>query len=235
MAALGGFRLSAKGDVLNPTHRLAPLRLPSNLDESLGHFLNWMEQTSELATQRALDLADAKERTMRLRALLANTPRPFHRSTLPGHVTGSALLLDASGRFVCLLHHAKLGLWLQPGGHSDGQEDTWAVALREATEETGLAGLRLESFCESRRVFPIDVDIHLFPPRGLEPEHLHFDVRFLIVSSGDAESTPLPGNNESHGIAWFPITALQTGALPNTDASVQRLFHLAAFLAKARR
>lgn len=209
------------------------MRLPSSLDESLSHFLNWLEQTPELVAQRAFDLADVKERAMRLRAFLANTPRPFHRSTLPGHVTGSALLLDASGRFVCLLHHAKLGLWLQPGGHSDGQEDTWNVALREATEETGISGLRLASFCDSGRVFPIDVDIHLFPARGLEPEHLHFDVRFLVVSSGEAESTPLPGNDESHAVAWFPLSALQAGRLPNTDVSVRRLFQLGAFLASS--
>lgn len=232
--------LNASGD--DPT-----VCLPATLREALRWYEEWVSQTPHLFCSKSqsgeahgLSIEAVKQRVSRLGTFLESTPRPFDRHTWPGHVTGSAVLVDASWRFLCLLHHAKLGLWLQPGGHSDGCEKTWEVALREATEESGLSGLRLESFCPSGRVFPLDVDIHTFPARGSEPEHLHYDLRFLVVTPFDAESTILPGNEESHAIAWFPI---RDWAMPvsqvhgvsgvPTDDSVNRLFALVSFLKKS--
>ena len=66
---------------------------------------------------------------------------PFDRRILAGHLTGSAVVISAAGDRVLLLHHRKLDRWLQPGGHGDpGEVSGEAVALREALEETGLAG-----------------------------------------------------------------------------------------------
>src|SRR5687768_14738782 len=69
---------------------------------------------------------------------LLQHPRCFHRDHLPGHITGSAWIIDDTGKFVLLTHHAKLNRWLQPGGHADGDENVVRVALRETEEETGL-------------------------------------------------------------------------------------------------
>ena len=74
----------------------------------------------------------------RFQELLARYPNCFERDCWAGHVTGSAWLVDPSGRDVLLTHHRKLGIWLQLGGHSDGDPETAAVALREAEEESGL-------------------------------------------------------------------------------------------------
>jgi 8-oxo-dGTP pyrophosphatase MutT (NUDIX family) len=68
----------------------------------------------------------------------------FVRSNLIGHFTGSAWLVSADGTKVLLMHHRKLGRWLQPGGHADGDTDLARVALREAEEETGLTDLRID-------------------------------------------------------------------------------------------
>ena len=74
-----------------------------------------------------------------VRSLLGGSP--WDRST-PLHVTGSALIVHpASGR-VLLRWHARQHVWLQVGGHGDpGEDDPFAVALREAGEETGLSDL----------------------------------------------------------------------------------------------
>ncbi len=73
-------------------------------------------------------------------ALLAGEPRCFHRDCfMPGHVTGSAWLVNRGGDEVLLTHHLKLGGWFQLGGHADGDTDVLAVAQREGEEESGLA------------------------------------------------------------------------------------------------
>ena len=82
----------------------------------------------------------------------------LHRSCVPGHLTGSALVVDAAGERFVLMHHRKIERWLQPGGHADGEANLALVAWLEATEETGLTGLRV--------IEPaIDVDIHASPLR----------------------------------------------------------------------
>ena len=48
---------------------------------------------------------------------------------------------------------------------------------------------------------PFDLDIHSIPARGDEPEHLHYDVRYLLW----CPDQPLKGNEESHQVAWFPL------------------------------
>ena len=100
----------------------------------------------------------------------------LHRSCLAGHLTGSAAVVDPSTRDVLLLFHAKVQRWLQPGGHADGDGHLARVALREAEEETGIEGLRV--------LMPaIDLDVHVFHnARETEPDHLHLDVRHLVVA-----------------------------------------------------
>jgi 8-oxo-dGTP pyrophosphatase MutT (NUDIX family) len=118
-------------------------------------------------------------------------PDALRRSCRAGHLTGSALVVDAEGRRMVLLHHAKLRRWLQPGGHADGDANLAAVALREATEETGLEGLRVA-------VPAVDLDVHLVSP-PVEGPHLHLDVRHLVVAPAGAE---LRGNHESTDLRW---------------------------------
>lgn len=125
------------------------------------------------------------------------------RSCGPGHLTGSALVLDpASGR-ILLIHHAKLGRWLQPGGHADGEGNLGLVALTEATEETGLEGLAL--------VTPaIDIDVHAIGARPGEPAHDHLDLRFLVLSGRDTNAVP---NAETLGARWVDPDNPDDGAL----------------------
>jgi 8-oxo-dGTP pyrophosphatase MutT (NUDIX family) len=147
----------------------------------------------------------------RLRAFVAANPDCFERTLQSGHVTGSAWVVDRTGRFVVLAHHRKLGRWLQPGGHADGNADVRSVALRETREETGLR--ELEPACDG--IF--DIDVHAIPARGNEPAHDHYDIRFAFF--GNADETPV-ANEESHAVAWVPLAAIETFAI---DDSVRRL------------
>ncbi|MFA5056635.1 MAG: NUDIX hydrolase, partial [Opitutaceae bacterium] len=133
------------------------------------------------------------------------------RTCTPGHLTGSAWIVDASRRRVLLTHHRKLDKWLQPGGHADGDPDLLAVALREAREETGLTRLR----AVSAEVF--DVDCHWIPPRGDTPGHWHHDLRFLIEAD---PAEPLVISDESHDLAWVELVRV---AVLNPEESLLRL------------
>ena len=121
----------------------------------------------------------------------------LHRTCLAAHFTSSALVADATAQHVLLMHHRKLRRWLQPGGHADGQGNLAGSALREATEETGIAGLRVAAPA-------IDLDIHeVDPPK--EGRHLHLDVRYLVVAPPGAQPV---GNHESIALRWVALAEL---------------------------
>lgn len=135
----------------------------------------------------------------------------FERRRRAGHFTGSAWLVDRAGTRVLLTHHRKLGRWLQLGGHADGDPNLAAVALREAEEESGLDGLRVDP-----AIF--DLDRHRIPARGVEPEHWHYDVRFVVRASRE-EAFHISA--ESLALAWVDIRSLATD--PATEASMARM------------
>jgi 8-oxo-dGTP pyrophosphatase MutT (NUDIX family) len=144
-------------------------------------------------------------------ALLADAEDPFRRERLAGHFTASAWLVHRDGRRVLLTHHRKLGRWLQLGGHCDGERDLVQAALREAAEESGLRGLRVEP-----AIF--DLDRHWIPEHRGVPAHWHYDVRF-VVQAGEEEAFTV--SDESHDLAWRDIAALAQDA--NADESVRRM------------
>lgn len=147
--------------------------------------------------------ADPEERRMHeaITAFVKEHAECFERSLPIGHVTGSAWVVDREREHVLLTHHRKLGRWLQPGGHADGDPEVLEVALREAREESGLE--RVDAVTEE--IF--DVDVHLIPARGREPAHHHYDVRFLLEADSSA---PLVISEESHDLRWVPVRKVQT-------------------------
>lgn len=148
------------------------------------------ELHAALAAHRPADAQQAEVQA-RMVAFAAAHPDALHRSCAEGHFTGSALVVDDARARVLVLLHAKLGRWLQPGGHTDGEANLARTALREATEETGIAGLRVA-------VPAVDLDIHeVRPPH--EAPHVHLDVRYLVLAPPGAAPA---GNHESHALRW---------------------------------
>ena len=162
---------------------------------------------------------DALERDRLLLVdLLAHHEDIAYRTARPGHLTGSAFVVDATAERCLLLFHRKLQRWLQPGGHADGNTNLVSVALREASEESGIEGLAIWSD-------PIDLDIHRVAPPA-EDAHLHLDLRFLVRAPRGAQ---LKGNDESEAIRWVNRRDLATYDL---DAGLLRMAD-AAFAAVA--
>ena len=81
----------------------------------------------------------------RILNFIHNEPRCFERSLLSGHLTASVWFLNTDYTHALLMHHAKLGKWLQLGGHCDGNANIHEVALKEAREESGITSIALIS------------------------------------------------------------------------------------------
>jgi 8-oxo-dGTP pyrophosphatase MutT (NUDIX family) len=163
----------------------------------------------------------------RFARLLEDTPAPFARDQYqPGHITCSACVLDGKRAHVLLLHHARLGRWLQPGGHAEpGDATPLADALRELREESGIADPT--PLLDSNGSALVDVDVHEIPAHGEEPSHLHFDLRYAFVVDGGAALTR---SEESTALRWVAVERL---AEHGADESVTRL--VARALAMLRR
>lgn len=166
------------------------------------------------ATSEEADLA--RKRTLELLAggPVAAGPVAMTRAHRAGHVTASALVVGPDGR-VLLCLHGRLGMWMQLGGHCEPGDRTLAeAALREATEESGIAGLVVDPD-------PIDVDVHEVrcgAGPGLPADaSVHFDVRFLVRSPAGAREQI---SDESADLAWFAPGDLPTPLAPSVARQI---------------
>jgi len=136
---------------------------------------------------------------------LAAHPDGMWKACADGHITASALVIDPSRGRVLLTLHRKLRMWLQMGGHCEPVDETLArAALREGTEESGIAGLTLLPGG------PVRLDRHHTPCAW------HLDVQYAAVApEGAVEAI----SDESLDLRWFPYAEVADVA----DESVVRL------------
>lgn len=119
----------------------------------------------------------------------------YSRENTAGHITGSALVVDAEGN-ILLNHHKKANIWIQFGGHCDGETDARAVALRETMEETGFA--REDLIFLDDGIF--ECEIYDIPANRekIATAHKHYDIDFLIMT----KNKNFTFSNESTELRW---------------------------------
>jgi len=129
--------------------------------------------------------------------LLRMSPAPYSRTQFdPGHITASCYVIDSDRRLL-LHHHRRLNRWLQMGGHLEAGEQPVDAALREAAEESGLCDLELAFDGIA------DLDVHVIPAGRGEPEHRHFDVRY-IAQTASPDSIAMDAQ-ESNELMWVDL------------------------------
>jgi 8-oxo-dGTP pyrophosphatase MutT (NUDIX family) len=128
-----------------------------------------------------------------LLAYLAARDDACLRSCEAGHITASAVVVDSSGSRTLLTLHPRVGKWLQLGGHCEPEDETLVgAALREATEESGIADLTIDPG-------PLHVDVHpVTCSLGVPTRHL--DVRFLVRAPKGAQFVR---SEESDDLRWW--------------------------------
>ncbi|GIL36263.1 NUDIX hydrolase [Phycicoccus sp. DTK01] len=146
---------------------------------------------------------DAEQEELRRGYLahLAAHPDGVAKAGPPAHLTGSCLVVDATGEHVLLTHHRRAGQWFQLGGHLEpGDATLYDAARREAREESGIPDLE-------PLPAPVQLDRHtLEGDFGRCREHL--DVRYVARAAADAVPRV---SAESHDVRWWPADALPEG------------------------
>jgi 8-oxo-dGTP pyrophosphatase MutT (NUDIX family) len=172
-----------------------------------------------------------RQRIDSFESLLKAGDQGFHRNHYqPGHFTGSALVVSPDFERVLLTLHAKLGKWLQLGGHADGDRDLLGVASREVEEESGLRQFQAwGAHLGGDLPLLLDVDCHSIPSRKDEPQHQHFDARFLFIANPDHT---LQISDESKDLQWFSRTKARD---LNPEPSMQRLYDKLDFFAATQK
>ena len=198
----GVFRASFLG-----SGRLPALRWPG-----YGLRMAMTPVREQLSGYRPVDAREAEFLSRML--VLGQTLEACERSHFsPGHFTASAFVLSPDRRDLVLIHHKKLGIWVQPGGHVEASDaDLQSAARREVLEEVGLA--ELTPFASNASAV-FDVDIHTIPARKADPAHEHFDVRFAFI----ANTRDLVHSEEVADLRWVPLADIEQMA---TDESVMR-------------
>ena len=167
-----------------------------------------IDRASLIALLTAYLPTDPDEQSYRLQMLdlAAAIVDPFAREEYsPGHFTASAFVLHPDGDRALLVHHGKIGIWVQPGGHVDvGDVSLIDAARREVADETGITDLA----AIADGLF--DIDVHVFPEGRDQPRHLHCDLRFGFVA-GDGTITATDEVRDCRWVGWEELSALGVG------------------------
>lgn len=159
--------------------------------------------------------------------LIKTAENLYSRENIDGHITASAFIISDDEKHVLLIEHAKYNMWLSPGGHVDAGETALAAAIRETQEETGVMNMSL------MKKDILDIDIHRIPhsEKKNEPEHWHFDIRYLfkapkdlVINLDQSKDSAFTENGvninktECNGYKWYSLEDMKN----HPDQSLRR-------------
>lgn len=131
----------------------------------------------------------------------------YTRENEMAHLTASCWIVSPDRTKVLLAYHNIYDSWAWLGGHADGEKDLLAVALKEASEESGVTARPV-----SREIFSAEIlGVPGHVKRGkYVSSHLHLNVTYLLEADEQQALHEKPDENSA--VRWF---ALQD-VIPNT-------------------
>jgi len=119
-----------------------------------------------------------------------------------GHLTASSFIFNAFRTKILMVYHNIYQSWSWTGGHADGNADLKAVALKEATEETGVTDFRFidDSIC-AVDILPVQAHIKHGKP---VKEHVHLNICYALECDENALLRIKP--DENSGVAWIDLS-----------------------------
>ncbi len=133
------------------------------------------------------------------------------RHNMRGHITASVFAVNPARTHVLLIDHAFLKMWLQPGGHWEGDTSLALAASRECVEETG-------AVCKIEEEIPLDIDSHIIPENEKKGEASHTHHDFVYLATVDPTDPLTHQIDEVHAAKWVPIVDIL-----NLDNRLSRL------------
>lgn len=141
-----------------------------------------------------------------MRSMILQFPNILSKNCEPGHVVGSGLVINVNTGRVLLHRHKTLNMLLQFGGHTEFETAISDVAMREASEESGLTDLSF--YPDALLPKPLDIDFHIIPSSKGRPNHYHLDFRYLL--STQQEHPKVNRETESDNFLWMSEEDLPT-------------------------
>lgn len=118
------------------------------------------------------------------------------------HITSSGYIVNKNKDKTLMIFHKIYNSWSWTGGHADGDSDLLKVAIKEASEETGLNNLKpLGNNILSLDV--LTVDGHEKKGQYVS-SHLHLSIAYLLEADENEEL--IINEYETNGVKWIPIT-----------------------------
>ena len=169
-----------------------------------------MELLNALNRYTPVNPQEARDRQQFL-TLLQSGQELYTRENPVAHLTASSWVVSPDRKQVLLVYHNIYNSWSWLGGHTDGETDLLAVALREVKEEAGIANVRPVS-PDIYSLESLTVDGHVKKGQYVS-SHLHLNVTYLLEADSD-EAVSIK-EDENSGVAWFtPEEALAKSTEP---------------------
>jgi ADP-ribose pyrophosphatase YjhB (NUDIX family) len=150
-----------------------------------------------------------KDQMVPVISALLKDPEAALRTRRP-HITTSSILMNPARTATAMVMHRRLGEWLYPGGHPDGQWNWLASAARECREETGVSELKAligpSDMLPLVAPQPLAMTQHLALPKlvvhHISGDHDHLDFVYAFETSTE-KLFPAPA--EASACKWFEI------------------------------
>lgn len=163
--------------------------------------MNYLKQIKEYVPKTKEEIKD-KEMILYMHSKIGD--EILNRSSLACHMSSSGLVVNHDFSKILMIYHNIYKSWSWTGGHADGEEDLFSVALREVEEETGAKDLKeISKDIISLEVLPVKSHIK----RGeVVSNHLHMNVTYVFI--GNEQEKLRIKEDENSGVKWIDVNRL---------------------------